>query len=156
VVSKELGGKEFCGPRSNIPRSDPSNGQTKGLAFASRAVLERRYELLPYYYTLFADAHNGVSPYVLHALIFDWADDPQVCSLHQVSPWRLKCMPVYPIITFTLSIAYGIFCCICGPGSKQISLLCSCATNQLRYLVTPRHEREDKATVHPYIYSRRL
>jgi alpha-glucosidase (family GH31 glycosyl hydrolase) len=56
--------------------------QTDKLAFASKAVLDRRYELLPYYYTLFNDAHNGVSPYVLHALIFDWPADEKVRLLY--------------------------------------------------------------------------
>ena len=56
---------------------------TPKLATASKAVLEERYKILPYLYTLFYEAHTAVRPYVLHALIFDWADDETVWL-----PWR--------------------------------------------------------------------
>jgi hypothetical protein len=53
--------------------------QSPGLAFASKAALEKRYEVLPYLYTLFHDAHTGQTPFVLHSLVFDYPDDPAVC-----------------------------------------------------------------------------
>ena len=55
-----------------------SDLQTPALAKASKAVLEERYRVLPYYYTLFWEAHNGQRPYLLHSLIFDWPTDEKV------------------------------------------------------------------------------
>eukprot|EP00121_Abeoforma_whisleri_P011890 Awhi_evm1s10972 len=49
--------------------------QTETVADASRFSLNAKYEILPYFYTLFHDAHQGTGAYVLRSLMFDYPTD---------------------------------------------------------------------------------